>query len=316
MSKLDARGATPVADSPSVRGFLRAFYLFARPHTILGTSLSVLGLTTIALAINGTGTLPWGWLVLTLLACLAANIMIVGLNQLTDVEIDRINKPELPLASGAFSLRFGRILVIGMGITALLLALPQGVYLTVTVVASMLIGIAYSLPPIRLKRFHFWAAACIFVVRGVVVNILLFLHLNQLTGGADGVPAHVWALTAFMLGLSLVIAWFKDVPDTDGDSRYAIRTLALRLGRQRVFVLGLAVLVLSYGGMIAAGVLGLPGVNGPVLVVTHAALLAWLLLRSRRVDTAQQGSVKQFYMFIWALFFAEYLLFPLACVLA
>ena len=32
---------------------------------------------------------------------LLANVYIVGLNQLSDIEIDRVNKPELPLASGA-----------------------------------------------------------------------------------------------------------------------------------------------------------------------------------------------------------------------
>lgn len=51
----------------------------------------------------------WG---LTLISRLGANIYIVGLNQITDVEIDRINKPWLPLASGAFSMRTGYWLIV------------------------------------------------------------------------------------------------------------------------------------------------------------------------------------------------------------
>ncbi|MCB0286844.1 MAG: UbiA family prenyltransferase, partial [Calditrichaeota bacterium] len=44
-------------------------------------------------------------LLLALASCLGANIYIVGLNQITDIDIDRINKPDLPLASGIFSMR-------------------------------------------------------------------------------------------------------------------------------------------------------------------------------------------------------------------
>lgn len=39
------------------------------------------------------------------------NIYVVGLNQLFDVEIDKVNKPYLPLASGKFSMATGIIIV-------------------------------------------------------------------------------------------------------------------------------------------------------------------------------------------------------------
>ena len=46
---------------------------------------------------------------------LLMNICIVGLNQLYDVEIDRVNKPYLPLASGKLSEQQGRWIVAGTG---------------------------------------------------------------------------------------------------------------------------------------------------------------------------------------------------------
>lgn len=46
-----------------------------------------------------------------LFPALLMNICIVGLNQIFDVPIDRINKPYLPLASGEFSMRMGKSLV-------------------------------------------------------------------------------------------------------------------------------------------------------------------------------------------------------------
>ena len=40
----------------------------------------------------------------TLVAGLSVNVFIVGINQITDVEIDRVNKPYLPIAAGDLSL--------------------------------------------------------------------------------------------------------------------------------------------------------------------------------------------------------------------
>lgn len=42
---------------------------------------------------------------------LCMNVYIVGLNQLYDIDIDKVNKPNLPLASGEFSVATGIILV-------------------------------------------------------------------------------------------------------------------------------------------------------------------------------------------------------------
>lgn len=46
-----------------------------------------------------------------LIPALLMNICIVGLNQIFDVPIDRVNKPYLPLASGEFSVGTGTSLV-------------------------------------------------------------------------------------------------------------------------------------------------------------------------------------------------------------
>jgi homogentisate phytyltransferase/homogentisate geranylgeranyltransferase len=254
-------------------------------------------------------------LLATLTATLAANLYIVGLNQLTDVQIDRINKPYLPLAAGALSLRAGLVVVISSLLLALLLGLLLGRYLFLTVLIGTFIGTLYSLPPVRLKRYHVLAAASIFGVRGVVINLLVFLHFSTALGGAPTVPAHIWALAAFILVLSLVIAWFKDVPDMDGDRRFRIATLSLRLGARPVFWLGLLLLSASYLSLALAALSGLPAVNGPVLALGHGLVLFLLWLRARQVEPEQQASMGRFYRFIWTLFYVEYLVFPLACIL-
>lgn len=296
--------------------WLKAFASFSRPHTIIGTTLSVTGLYLIAWEHGGAGQIHWQILLMALLSCLGANIYIVGLNQLTDVEIDRINKPGLPLAAGVFSLQTGRVIIAISLIVSLIIAIRAGTYLLITVILSLLIGTAYSLPPLRLKRFHFWAAACIFTVRGVIVNIFLFLHFNSALTGSIHILPQVWALTIFIFGLSLVIAWFKDIPDMEGDSRFKIITLSLTLGAQNVFNIGRGVLAFCYLGLIAAGIYGVPGVNGAVLALSHLGLLILMWLVSLRVEPGNKASIARYYLFIWVLFFSEYVFFPLACMAA
>lgn len=292
-----------------------SFWKFSRPHTIIGTSLSVLGLYLIAVAASD-GNYSLFPLLGAWIACLCGNVYIVGLNQLEDVAIDKINKPHLPIASGEFSLATGKFIVAITGILALLLALLQGPFLFGMVAISLAIGTAYSLPPIRLKRFPFWAALCIFSVRGSIVNLGLFLHYSWVFQESQSIPSAVWVLTLFILVFTFAIAIFKDIPDMEGDLLYNIQTFTLQLGKQAVFNLALWVLTVCYVGMILVGLLRLAEVNSVFLVITHLAALVWMWRQSRKVDLQEKSAIARFYQFIWKLFFLEYLIFPIACLLA
>ena len=232
------------------------------------------------------------------------NVFIVGVNQITDVDIDRINKPRLPLASGEMRMAQGRAVVAAAGIVPVLLAVTQGWVELAAVTSALAIGAAYSLPPLRLKRYPALAAASISIVRAVVVNLGVYVHFS----GGDIAPA-VWALTLFVLPFSFAIAVLKDVPDAEGDRRFAIRTFTVRLGGRAAFAMGLAALVVAYGGMAA---IGFPGADRAVLAVTHLAALALLLWWAARTDPSDPPVFTRFYMRVWALFFAEYLIVPAA----
>ena len=96
------------------------------------------------------------------------NICIVGLNQLYDVEIDKVNKPYLPLAAGDLSIVAATWIVSMTGAASLALGVASAsMPLVGTLVGSLLLGIAYStdLPFLRWKRFPLLAMACILSVR-------------------------------------------------------------------------------------------------------------------------------------------------------
>ncbi len=321
MSQIYPKAPTPspIQLFQQPKEWLYALWKFSRPHTIIGTSLSVLALYAIALATVGSNVnlVNFGQLLGSWLACLGGNVYIVGLNQLEDVEIDQINKPHLPVAAGEFSRRQGLTIVGICGMLALLLSGLLGGWLFLMVSVSLAIGTAYSLPPIRLKRFPFWAALCILSVRGAVVNLGLFLHFSWVLQGGEAIaptPA-VWAITAFVLVFTIAIAIFKDVPDMEGDKQYNIATFTLKLGKQRVFNLARWTIILCYLATILAAILSLPSVNPVFLGVSHLVLLSLLWWRSQQVDLQDNNAIARFYQFIWKLFFLEYLIFPAACLL-
>ena len=281
---------------------------FSRPHTIVGTTLSVLALYAIAATRFAGGALDakpadLGW---TLLAAWCVNVFIVGINQLEDVEIDRVNKPFLPIAAGDLSPPAGRRIVVACAAVPLVLAVTQGPAELVAVAVGLAVGTAYSVPPLRLKRFPALASLSITFVRSVVVNVGVWLHFSHAFGGGSALHPAVWALIAVTVPFSFAIAILKDVPDVEGDRRYAIATFSVRLGARPVLALGLGALTAAEIGMATAGAALLRGASTPLLVGAHLAAAAALWLWAARIDPADRASITRFYMRVWLLFFCEY----------
>lgn len=272
---------------------------FGRLHTLVATTVQVAALAAVARAAGG-GPSGLG-LALTWLACLGANVYVVGLNQLTDVAIDRVNKPDLPLASRELSRPAGRRIILVAAVVALALGLAQSVALTLTLLATMLVGTLYSLPP-RLKNRPLLAAVSIALVRGVVANLGLYLHF---TGAVGPPPARFWVAVAFFFGFGLIIALFKDIPDHTGDRRFGVGTFAVRWGQRPAFLVGRALLTALYllpiGAALARG-----GAAGVGLAVAHGALLAVFWAVSLRTEPERPRSMFRLYFVLWGLFYAEY----------
>ena len=281
------------------------FLRFGRAHTLIGTTLSLLALYL--MAARHLGAHDWAMFGLSLFSCLAANVYITGLNQVTDVEIDRINKPYLPLASGAYSMRTGKAIVAVCGLLAVVTCLIYRPWLTATVLSSLAIGTAYSVEPFRLKRYHFWAAFCIIVVRGLIVNVLLYLHFRTALGGGAILPLTVWLLTAIIFVFGVIIAWFKDLPDTEGDAEYGIRTLTLVYDREWVYSRGGWLLTITL--FTAAAYCFLIGLI--YLGLGMAFLLVGFRAAANRLDLKEQSSIALFYQRTWGVFFGVYLVFAL-----
>lgn len=298
--------------------YFSILWSFSRPHTIIGSFLSIVSLFFIALAVAFAGNaadniilqLPVLWP--TLVAALACNVYITGLNQLQDIEIDKINKPWLPIPAGDLTLRQARIIVGICGVTALVAAGATNPVLLVLIGLIMMVGTAYSLPPLKFKRHHLAAAASILLVRGFLVNVGMVVHFMYAFTGSFMVPPDVWPLTFFVLGFSLAIAWFKDIPDTGGDKEYNIKTLALSLSPKGAFRYGVAVVAVSYTGLLLIAAFSHLRISQLFFFSSHALLLLLFLAGAAKVSLNDSKKLKTFYLAFWGFFFAEYIIYGLA----
>ncbi|HEY1047898.1 MAG TPA: homogentisate phytyltransferase, partial [Bacteroidia bacterium] len=204
---------------------LKSVWKFSRPHTIIGSVVSI-----ITLYVMSNGDWQSAHLLLLLKALvtgITCNLYIVGINQIVDVELDKINKPFLPLASGEMTISTARVIVYSCFTIASLLAASISLELFLVVTSSMAIGWAYSCPPLSLRRHHLPAALSISIVRGLMVNLGAYRVFNSEMNGSYDLSGDILVLTLFIVTFSIVIAWFKDLPDVIGDRQFKIKSIAV-----------------------------------------------------------------------------------------
>jgi 4-hydroxybenzoate polyprenyltransferase len=154
-----------------------------------------------------------------------------ALNQIYDLEIDRINKPGRPLTSGRLSVRAAWVFTsIAYG-TALVLAwlvAPEGRHECFWIVgAATVFTVLYSVPPFRTKRLGVLANVTIAIPRGLLLKVAGWSSVKTVIGAEPWFIGAIFGL--FLLGASTT----KDFADMEGDARGGCRTLPIVHGVRR-----------------------------------------------------------------------------------
>ena len=99
----------------------------------------------------------------------------------------------------------------------------------------------------------------------------------------------------------------------EGDKANGIETFATKMGVPKVSQLGVSLMLLNYVGAVALALTQPGSFNVPVMAGAHSVLAVVLVLRTAKLHAANytQAAVQSFYRWVWNLFYAEYLLFPL-----
>jgi 4-hydroxybenzoate polyprenyltransferase len=207
---------------------------FSRPFTLVAPAL---GFASGAVTAYGAAPRePWSvdllvhpLLGLTMAAVLngASN----ALNQIYDLEIDRINKPKRPLPEGRLSLRDAWLFTWGAYAIALVLAwlvAPGGRHECFWIVlVATIITFLYSVPPARTKRLGIWANVTIAIPRGVLLKVAGWSSVKTVMAAEPWYIGAIFGL--FLLGASTT----KDFADMEGDARGGCRTLPIIYGVRR-----------------------------------------------------------------------------------
>ena len=241
-------------------------------------------------------------------------LMVNACDQIYDVEIDKINKPYLPLAAGEWSVGAGWWIVVGTGLLSLILGyMSQSWPLLCTLIGSLVLGIAYStdVPMLRWKKHPLIAATCILSVRAVLVQLGFYAHMKTALGlSIFPLGGGILFATGFMLLFSIVIALFKDIPDLDGDQHSGVLTLTVRLGRKRVYWICIAILEVLYLLSVGYSLVSKSNIVSVLSAALHASVGTWIFFRAQKTDLESSESIYSCYMDIWKAFYAEYILLP------
>ncbi len=219
-----------------------------------------------------------------LAAAIGASLVTAGgnaINDFFDVDIDRINRPHRPIASGRISARGAKYFYIACTIAAL--AISAAVNLPAFLIAAVAAVLAFMYS-YKLKRTVFIGNLVVALVTGAA-----FIY-----GGAavrdfrDVYPA---ALFAFLTNLIREIV--KDAEDVRGDGKAGVRTIATRYGTGVSIWISIsltAILLFAAWGAFQTGILPIQFLTVCGLTVLPIGVyIAYLLIARRGFSEASFG---------------------------
>jgi len=205
---------------------LQLYWTFARPFTLVPPMVGIFSGSLI-----GYGTsrvqFPFLHVALAVLAAGVLNAASNGLNQICDLENDRINKPHRPLPAGRLSLRAAWIFVTSTYVVALAMTALVNRETFVIYCVAALATVAYSAPPVRLKRDPVGSNLIIALIRGWLLKVAGWAAVSTVLTSIE--PWYIgFIYFVFLLGATTT----KDFADIEGDRSAGCITLPVRYGAE------------------------------------------------------------------------------------
>jgi len=256
---------------------LEPSWLFLRPFTLLVPATGMVAGALMALGADPRWLSDWTEsptkLTLNILAgvllAAALNAYSNGINQIFDIEVDRINKPWRMLPSGRLSLAQAWSISLFFLILALLLAGWISLQTLLIVVAASILTYLYSAPPFRTKRLGFLANITIAIPRGTLLIVAGWSTVKDIQQMEPWLIGGLFGL--YMLGAVST----KDFSDMKGDEQLGCRTLPVIYGiRSAIWIIS-PFFVLPFAALIPAVLTGTLSGQPEILILLGILLPTW-----------------------------------------
>jgi chlorophyll synthase len=146
------------------------------------------------------------------------------INDWYDRDVDRINEPDRPTAANLLAPGTIALIATGLALAALAIAWALGTTVVWLALGGLLLALAYSAPPLRLKARNGWLAntACAFAYEGFawIAGAAAFGHVSEGT---------IVLATLYSLG-SHGLMTLNDFKSIEGDRKLGLRSIPAMLG--------------------------------------------------------------------------------------
>ena len=264
--------------------WLKAMRLQFYPMTWLAYTVGALA----AFPVDGVFGNPLFWI--GYLCLFLGEVATVLINEVVDLPSDRNNRFFSPFTGGSrvvveglLSLRELRIGIVAAlagalaGSAWLLTLTPASTSAVASVLGVMaILAIGYTAPPLKLC-YRGLGELDVAFTHSIVVILCGYVFL----GGAWN-DAQPWLLSLPLLLAIMPSITLSGIPDAEADAAAGKRTLAVRLGQRGALMVCLIFTLLAAGAALTWQIMNLVGgafAGIAYVVIPHAALLSWLLLK-------------------------------------
>ena len=260
---------------------LKAWFMLVRPFTLIAPFMAVIfGVILQLSAYNQLNIFLNNFIQILFAALALSSAQAVGqiMNQIEDVEIDKINgKSYRPIASGEISIESAQIVAWIFAIFSILVGFSINIYYGSFIVMFILAGILYNTEPFRLKKRLWLNTGSLAISRGLLPLPAAWSIFGNV---ADKTP---WLLGTVMA--IWVLAWqnTKDINDIEGDKKFGIMTPVVYHGLKNLSII---IAFLSFASFLLLAfylVTGLLSINMVTLFLLCIPTL-WMLYKLFKMD--------------------------------
>ena len=203
---------------------LRTYWTFARPFTLIPPMIGIFSGSLLGYGATHT-SINFLHVGLAVLAAAVLNAGSNGLNQICDLTNDRINKPHRPIPAGRITMRQAWVFTVAAYVAALAMVAVVNRQTFAIYVFAALGTVAYSAPPIRLKRHPVGSNLVIALIRGWLLKVAGWAAVATVLRSIE--PWYIGSIYfVFLAGATTT----KDFADIEGDRAAACVTLPVKYG--------------------------------------------------------------------------------------